>query len=113
MEPFVLVDFMIYKFSIVQISIQENFVFSILRKKRLFDDFGNEVLLAESSNNYRCILEPNEDIDGELAKIFADGAEINLELINFIHNELKSTLKIWWTAERIEAYRKSISNTDD
>jgi hypothetical protein len=105
MEPFVLVNFMIYKFSIAQISIQENFVFSILRKKRLFDDFGNEVLLAESSNNYRCILEPNEDIDGELAKIFADGAELNPELINLLNNELKLTLKIWWTTERIVSYR--------
>ena len=97
------------KYFLAEISVRENLVFSILLKKKLFDNEGNEILLADSQSNYRCTLNPSSDIDSELSKISADGAELNPELINLIQNELKKTLEVWWTPERIESYKNSLN----
>lgn len=100
---------MFFKYFLTEISVGENLIFSILRKKKLFDDQGNEILLADSQSNYRCTLEPNDNIDFELAKISADGAELNPELIALINNELKATLQIWWTTERVQVYKNNLN----
>ncbi|MEB3277957.1 MAG: hypothetical protein VKK42_03420 [Lyngbya sp.] len=98
---------MIFKYYISNISVEENLIFSILRKRKLFNDAGNEIKLADSEANFRCVLEPNENIDSELSKLCADGAELNPELIALINDELKATLKIWWTPERVELFKAS------
>lgn len=98
-----------FKYFIAGISIGENMVFSVLRKKRLFDENGKEILLSDAESNYRCTLNPNSDIDSELAKISSDGAELNSELKTLIANELKETLRIWWTPERVEKQRLEFS----
>ncbi|MEL7038665.1 MAG: hypothetical protein AAFO04_24080 [Cyanobacteria bacterium J06592_8] len=95
-----------YKYFIDQLSIGSNLIFSVLRKKRLFDEQGEEIPLADSIANFRCTLTPSLDIDFELAKLSADGAELNPELIAMIDNELKQTLQIWWTPERVLAYEE-------
>ena len=100
-----------FKYFLAEISVGENLVFSILRKRKLFDENGSEILLADSQSNYRCTLNPSSDIDSELAKLSADGAELNPELISLIDLELRETLKIWWTAERVAAYRQSLENS--
>ena len=101
-----------FKYFLAEISVGENLVFSILRKRKLFDENGSEILLADSQSNYRCTLEPNSDIDFELNKISGDGAVLNSELTSLIQNELKETLKIWWTPERIESYKNSLNETN-
>lgn len=101
-----------FKYFLTEISVGENLIFSILRRRRLFDQLGNEIKLADSEANFRCVLEPSDDIDFELSKISADGAKLNSELIALINNELKATLETWWTTERIAAYRQSIDNAN-
>ncbi len=98
-----------FKYFIAEISVGENLVFSILRKKRLLDDNGHEIFLADTESNYRCTLIPSFDIDFELAKISGDGVQLNSELQDLIANELRATLRIWWTSERVEAFKQTYS----
>ena len=102
-----------FKYFLAEISVKENLVFSILRQRKLFDNTGKEIKLADTDANYRCTLNPSNDIDFELAKISADGSELNPEMTALIENELKATLQIWWTPERVQLYKDSLNVESD
>ena len=97
-----------YRYSIEEISIGQKFIFSVLRKKRLFDLDGNEIPLADQTANYRCTLAPSLNIDKELSKLSADGANLNPELLAFMDQQLRQTLQIWWTPEVVQDYLQSL-----
>lgn len=97
---------MLFKYFISSIEMGPNYTFSVLRQKRLFDEMGREIKLDQSEANYRCTLIPSTNVDKELEKLTADGVTLNSELQKLVDNELKQTLELWWTPERIADYQE-------
>ncbi len=95
-----------YKYFLQSFQFDDFLRVSILRKKRLFDERGREIKLDQSEANYRCVLTPSPNVEKELEKLTADGVTLNPELQKLVDNELKQTLELWWTTERIADYQE-------
>lgn len=102
-----------YKYFLQQFTFDDFLRVSILRKKRLYDDSGIEIPLADSAANFRCMLEPSSEIENELKKLVADESILDDDLQKFIINKLIPMLKIAWDEQTIANYKKYLEDSSN